>query len=86
MGWASGSSLFDEIIKAMKKNVRDAKTRKKIYKPIIRAFRDDDWDTEYECRGVDKAFDEALSEENKRLGYDDYGDDDDDENGYERDC
>lgn len=71
MGWASGSSIFDEIIKAVKRNVPDERKRRNIYRTTIRAFRDQDWDTEYECIGRDKAFDEALKQENKRLGYDD---------------
>ena len=71
MGWASGSSIFDEIIKAVKRNVPNEKKRKNIYKAAIRAFREEDWDTECECCGRDAAFDKALKEENKRLGYDD---------------
>jgi hypothetical protein len=69
MGWASGSELCDKIIRSVKRNVPDTKKRKNIYKATIRAFRDGDWDTEDECRGVDPVFDKALDEENKRLGY-----------------
>jgi hypothetical protein len=62
MGWASGSGLFSEIIKTVKKNVPDAGKRKRIYKDAIRAFQDADWDTENECEGEDPAFDKALGE------------------------
>lgn len=60
MGWASASEIVEKIIKTTKKHVPDEKTRVKMYKVIIRAFQDEDWDTEDECEGLDPAFDKAL--------------------------
>ncbi len=62
MGWASGSELASEIVKAIKVEIPDAKRRKRIYKKIITAFENADCDTLDECEGEDPAFDAALKE------------------------
>jgi hypothetical protein len=62
MGWASGSSLFSEIIHASKKAIPNSIHRKNFYIEIIQAFEGEDWDTQDECRGLDIAYDEALAE------------------------
>lgn len=74
MGWGSASSLFSEIINNVQPHVADVEVRKKIYRPLIDAFRDMDWDTYDECRGEDPAYDAALLES---LGWDSWGDEDD---------
>jgi hypothetical protein len=60
MGWASGSELFSALITTTKKHVKDPKKRTAIYKDMIGAFEDQDWDTQDECVGEDPAFDKAL--------------------------
>ena len=60
MGWANGSELFGSVIKALKKEIPDEKTRVRVYKKLILAFEDSDWDTQDECRGDDPAYDKAL--------------------------
>ena len=62
MGWSSGSTLIEDIIRALATRVPDAACRKAIYVDVIRAFQDHDWDCEDECTGLDPAFDEALRE------------------------
>lgn len=62
MGWASGSGLFTEIMKAARKAIPDRAKRSAFYLEIIGAFENEDWDTQDECRGSDKAFDDALKE------------------------
>lgn len=62
MGWGSGSLLFSQIIENVEPHVADVEVRKNIYRPLIDAFRDMDWDTYGECLGEDPAFDEALKE------------------------
>lgn len=79
MGWGSGSSLFSEIIRAVQPRVADEKLRKEIYKPIIEAFRDDDWDTYDECIGDDPAYDDALRELDLLWDIDGEDEDEDDE-------
>lgn len=62
MGWASGSLLMGEVITALNKaNVADD-VRALIYKDLIPAFENEDWDTHDECEGGDPAFDAALYE------------------------
>lgn len=78
MGWASGSSLMGAIIGAVRANVSDEAVREKIYLPIFREFRNDDWDTVDECIGDDPAFDNMLRKEDPRYFYDE---DDDEEYG-----
>ena len=60
MGWASGSSLMDEIIDAAVEVGIDDVTRKEFYEKIIEAFEDQDCDTLQECEGKDTAFDAAI--------------------------
>lgn len=60
MGWASGSSLMDEIIDAAIEVGIDEVTRREFYEKIIESFEDQDCDTLQECEGKDTAFDAAL--------------------------
>jgi hypothetical protein len=60
MGWSGGSVLMSKVIRAVQAEVPDDDARRRIYKPLIRAFEDDDCDTLYECKGKDPAFDKAL--------------------------
>lgn len=62
MGWASGSTVFSEVISAVKEHVKEKDVRKAIYIPIIEAFEEKDWDTQDECIGEDDAYDEAIME------------------------
>ncbi len=62
MGWSSGSELFGEVIKAVTDRVSSVEDRKAIYKKLIPAFEDQDWDTQDECMGEDPAFDAAIKE------------------------
>jgi hypothetical protein len=62
MGWDGGSSLMDDIMDGMKKEIPDEETRVKVYKHIIKSMEMCDWDTQDECVGRDPAFDKALKE------------------------
>ncbi len=60
MGWASGSDIAVEIVKAVKENVPDKKARKRIYIAVKDALESHDWDTQDEAMGIDPLFDEVL--------------------------
>ncbi len=62
MGWASGSLLFTDIINILQPEILDKGKRKEVYKKLIEAFQEEDWDTENECLGKDTAYDAALEE------------------------
>lgn len=62
MGWSSGSTLMGSLIDSLQKNVKQAKKRTLVYKDMIQAFMDEDWDTIDECIGDDPAFDAALKD------------------------
>ena len=62
MGWASGSDLFSSVIKVLKKNVPSVKRRKEMYRKLIAAFKEHDWDTLEECLGEDRAYDAVYHE------------------------
>lgn len=74
MGWASGSRLFSEVIDVIKKYVPDEDERVDIYKGLIDAFEEADWDTQDECMGEDAAYDTALKELHPEW-YDEYEED-----------
>lgn len=63
MGWASGSSIMVAVIEAVKKEVRDDKARKRIYKTVLAEMEMHDWDTQDEAGGIDPVFDKLLSEQ-----------------------
>ncbi len=62
MGWASGSRLFGAVIEAIQPEITDEEKRKALYRKLIDAFRDEDWDTLDECVGEDPAYDAVYAE------------------------
>lgn len=64
MGWASGSSLFSDIISSLLETDIDDDAREKVYMSLIPAFESFDCDTLMECMGVDKVFDKAYQQIN----------------------
>lgn len=62
MGWASGSTLAESIIKAVKDNVPDEQARVNIYRVLLNSMRNQDWDTEDEAMGIDPLFDGLIEE------------------------
>ena len=51
-----------DVIKALVEECEDAVVRQRIYKKVIDAFEDHDWDCQDECIGDDLAFDKALKD------------------------
>jgi cation transport regulator ChaB len=62
MGWNGGSHLFSQVIEQIKKYIPDEDDRVEIYRNLINAFWDEDWDTQDECMGEDSAYDIAWKE------------------------
>ena len=61
MGWASGSSLFSDIIETIQFHVPDEDTRGNMYVELISAFEAADCDTLDECLGEDPVFDSVFN-------------------------
>lgn len=61
MGWASGSSLFSDIIEAINDCDVDEDTRKLLYEKLIPIFEDEDCDTLQECLGQDSVYDKVYN-------------------------
>lgn len=59
MGWASGSSLFADVITAIKDHI-PSKEKEGVYTALIDAFEDEDCDTLDECVGIDPKLDKIL--------------------------
>ena len=62
MSWATGTGLFSEVIVSLVKNVPEDETRAEIYKDLIGAFTDYDWDAQDECLGEDNVYDEVYKD------------------------
>lgn len=60
MGWGSGSELMQSVIFKLKKRKIDSATRKMIYEVLIPSMEDLDWDTQSDCKGIDKVYDSTL--------------------------
>lgn len=75
MGWSGGSRLFGSLITTLMENVPEDAAREAIYRDMVDAFQDADWDTLDECLGDDEVYD-AIYEElfpNVDTGEDDDG-------------
>lgn len=62
MGWASGSQVMEQVIDVVKEEVQDPEVRFRIYKGVIFALENQDWDTQIDCESMDEAYDKALME------------------------
>ena len=62
MGWASGCYVMNRIIENLQAEIDSEIYRKRLYKLIIPALQDADWDTELDCIGRDPAYDHAIRE------------------------
>lgn len=77
MGWASGSSLFSDIIEAINDCDVDDETRHMLYEKLIPIFEDEDCDTLQECLGQDSVYDKVYNslypqdEDNEILDFED---------------
>ena len=61
MGWASGSNIAEPLIKAIKKEkALDDTAKMRLYKVLLSALQDGDWDTEHEMAGLCPVFDKLL--------------------------
>lgn len=63
MGWSSGSEIMQAVIKVVKKEVPDSSQRTRIYKPILEAMENHDWDCQNEVMEIDPAFDKLIEQE-----------------------
>lgn len=59
MGWSSGSEIMNAVIEAVR-DIDGKERRKKIYRTVVSALEDNDWDTQDESLGLDQAFDELM--------------------------
>ena len=62
MGWSSGTELFDALIEAVSSTTLDKEERRAVYRRMLKAFTDADWDSPEECLGDDPAYDAAYKE------------------------
>lgn len=62
MGWAKGSYVMEEVINGLLSESFTEEERVRIYKVLIPAMQNCDWDTEYECLEQDEAYDQAMRE------------------------
>lgn len=60
MGWASGSEVGKPIFEAIHNHVDDVETRKKLYRVVVKALEDADWDLQDECLDIDPVLDKIL--------------------------
>lgn len=63
MGWSSGTDVMSNIISAVKETIADEDTRYELYKGIVSALENADWDCMDECFGEDPAYDRLAIEE-----------------------
>jgi hypothetical protein len=73
MGWGGGTHIADVMIHSIEGNIPHQHTRVKIYKDLIVALENQDWDNLGECIGISDAFDEALREHDPGWFDDDEG-------------
>jgi hypothetical protein len=62
MGWGGGTEIAEDMIRSIEEKVPLKHTRVAIYKDLIVALENKDWDNLGESIGISDAFDEALKE------------------------
>lgn len=62
MSWKSGGRLLDKIATLVSEYVIDTEVKKKIFRDVIDAFEDADYDCWYDQAGLDKELDSVLNE------------------------
>jgi hypothetical protein len=62
MGWGSGAEVMSEVIAALQPQVPDIEARKTIYRVLVAAFENMDWDTQMDCMDEDPAFDAVIED------------------------
>jgi hypothetical protein len=63
MGWASGSYIMNDIIDGMKDQFPYMpSTREIVYRIVIPALENGDWDTQDESMGLDPSFDVVMKD------------------------
>jgi len=60
MGWASGSDVACNMIRAIRDNVQDSMTRSILYQVLLDTLEAHDWDTVDEGLGIDTEFDNVV--------------------------
>lgn len=69
MGWSGGTELMTVVIEELQK-ICLPQARQRFYAKVIKAFMEEDWDTENECLGLDPSYDRALKQIWKKQGID----------------
>jgi hypothetical protein len=62
MSWGGGTDVMTELIDALFEARVLSDQRKLIYRQMLKALADLDWDGELECFGIDVIFDETVEE------------------------
>jgi hypothetical protein len=62
MGWGGGTRIAADIIYSIEEHVGRHQDRIAVYKDVIRALENEDWDNLDESEGLSSAFDTALAE------------------------
>lgn len=60
MGWASGSDIACDMIRAIRDNVQSHGTKSVLYLTLLDTLEAQDWDTVDEAMGIDPLFDKAV--------------------------
>lgn len=60
MGWSSGTELVEQVARSIKANVSDPAVRKQLYKDLVSAAENSDWDCQNEVEGIDPILDRIV--------------------------
>lgn len=63
MGWSGGSSIAEPVIKKIREQVPEGRIRRRIYRVLLDALTDADWDNVDEVLGLDPEFDIVAAED-----------------------
>jgi len=62
MGWHSGSLVMEAVVKSALKHVTDENVRRDIYRDVMPALEDQDWNDHPDVFGLDRVYDEVVRE------------------------
>lgn len=62
MSWHSGSDIMEAIVKSALKNIPDENVRRELYRDVMPALENQDWNDHPDLFGMDPIFDKVVRE------------------------
>lgn len=62
MSWHSGSDIMEAVVKSALKNIPDETVRRELYRDVMPALENQDWNDHPRLFGLDRVYDQVVRE------------------------